>query len=325
MRSVAALSDSLSTDAGPASDAAIMRHFLTKPGFLLARVDQICTALYGERGSGETLAQAEFLLLVDALGTPPQVALARAAGVDTSTTAYVLANLCARGLVARTEDAQDRRRAVVTLTAAGRTRLAPVAADYAALQDILLAPLEPEARERLRAMLGRIAAHPDGGAPAFLPSGSLLDSAPSFLSRRALQLFQAQFIASVRDLNLTPRQLSLLFILTQAPEITQVGFARLFGLDPSTCAVVMRNLARRGLLDSAPSAEDRRARTYRITAAGRRMAAEAGPRVDRSEGLVFRDESAADSRWLVKQLQQLVLAHSRRLRFPGALVSARPL
>ena len=109
----------------------------------------------------------------------------------------------------------------------------------------------------------------------------------------ALQLFQAQFIASVRDLNLTPRQLSLLFILSQVPEITQVGFARLFGLDPSTCAVVMRNLARRGLLDSAPSPEDRRARTYRITEAGRRIGEEAGPRVDLSEDLVFRDAPGA--------------------------------
>lgn len=301
-----------------------MGHFLTKPGFLLARVDQICTALYGELSSGETLAQAEFLLLIDALGTPPQIALARAAGVDTSTTAYILSNLCARGWIGRSEDETDRRRAVVALTAEGAARIGRIASDYAALQDRLLAPLEHGVRERLRAILGRIAANPDLPAPAFAPAGSILDGAPSFLSRRALQLFQAQFIASVRDLNLTPRQLSLLFILTRVPDITQVGFARLFGLDPSTCAVVMRNLTRRGLLDSAPSAEDRRARTYRITDAGRRAAAEASPRVDRSEGLVFRDEPAANARWLVKQLQQLVLRHSHRLRFPGVLAAARP-
>jgi DNA-binding MarR family transcriptional regulator len=321
----AAISDPVRPGAGhTASDGAIMAHFLTKPGFLLARVDQICTALYGELSAGETLAQAEFLLLIDALGTPPQVALARAAGVDTSTTAYILSNLCARHWVARTEDEADRRRAVVALTAGGQARIARTAADYATLQDRLLKPLDPEARDRLRAMLGRMAVNPDLPAPAFAPAGSMLDAAPSFLARRGLQLFQAQFIASIRDLNLTPRQLSLLFILMQVPEITQVGFARLFGLDPSTCAVVMRNLAKRGLLDSAPSLEDRRARTYRITEAGRRMALDASPRVDSSEILVFRDEPAADSRWLVKQLQLLVLAHSRRLRFPGALASARP-
>lgn len=325
MGATAATFDSDRPAAGhAASDAAIMGHFLTKPGFLLARIDQICTVLYGERSSGETLAQAEFLLLIDALGTPPQIALARAAGVDTSTTAYILTNLCARGWIARTEDEADRRRAVIALTDEGKARIPRTAADYATLQDRLLAPLVPEVRDRLRAMLGRMAINPGLPAPCFAPVGSMLDDAPSFLARRCLQLFQAQFIASIRDLNLTPRQLSLLFILMRVPEITQVGFARLFGLDPSTCAVVMRNLARRGLLDSAPSLEDRRARTYRITEAGRRMALEASPRVDSSEVLVFRDEPATDSRWLVEQLQMLVLAHSRRLRFPGALASARP-
>jgi DNA-binding MarR family transcriptional regulator len=305
----------------PASDGAIMGHFLTKPGFLLARADQICTALYGELSAGETLAQAEFLLLLDRLGTPPQVMLARAAGVDTSTTAYVLANLGTRGWIERSEDEADRRRALVALTPDGAAQIERIAADYAALQDRLLRPLKPDARMQLVAMLRRIAAHPDAAAPAFAPGGSLLDEAPSFLCRRGLQLFQAQFIASIRELSLTPRQLSLLFILTQLPEINQVGFARLFGLDPSTCGLVMRNLAKRGLLISEPSAEDRRARTYRITETGRRMAAEAGPRVDRSEGTVFRGEPAANARWLVKQLQQLVLAHSHRLRFPGALAA----
>lgn len=301
-----------------------MGFFLSKPGFLLARVDQICTSLYGDLSSGETLGQAEFLLLIGALGAAPQIRLARGAGVDTSTTAYVLANLCTHGWVERTSDATDRRRAVVALTAAGKARLGQVAADYAALQQQLLAPLDAEAEARLRAILSRIEANPSAPAPPFAATLPTLDEAPSFLCRRALQLFQGQFIASMAAFNLTPRQFSLLFILSLVPEITQVGFARLFGLDPSTCAVVMRNLAKRGLLDGAPSAEDRRARTYRLTRDGRAMLAEAAPVAEQSERLVFRGEPATDLRWLVKQLQVLVRAHSRRLRFPGALAGARP-
>lgn len=310
---------SAADDPPPAGDRAVMRIFLGKPGFLLARVDQICTSLHAELSVGETLAQAEFLLLIHALGAAPQIALARAAGVDTSTTALVLANLRTRGWVDRNADTADRRRAVVRLTDEGAARMARIDADFAALQARLLAPLADEDAGRLKAMLGRIAASPTRLAPAYEPMGSALDAAPSFLSRRALQLFQAQFLASLRPFNLTPRQFSLLVILGQMPEITQVGFARLFGLDPSTCGVIMRNLAKRGLLDSAPSVEDGRARVYRLTQTGRDVAAGGQPLAEQSERLVFRGESAGDVRWLVRQLQALVHAHSHRLRFPGAI------
>src|SRR3954463_406155 len=65
-------------------EQAIMRHFLEKPGFLLARIDQICTSLYGDLSSGETLGQAEFLLLIDSFGVASQVALAPGPGFDPS-------------------------------------------------------------------------------------------------------------------------------------------------------------------------------------------------------------------------------------------------
>src|SRR5690625_3315738 len=81
--------------------AAIMRHFVAQPGFLLARIDQICTAIYREIAGEETLAQAELLLLLALLELPDQITLARAAGVDRSTTALILTNLEGRRLVAR--------------------------------------------------------------------------------------------------------------------------------------------------------------------------------------------------------------------------------
>lgn len=311
----------------PASPAnrALMARFMSRPGFLLARVDQISTALYGDIPAGETLAQAEFLLLLDAIQPVPQIALARAAGVDKSTTAYVLDNLEARGWAQRTADAADRRRAVVALTDAGSQRAARIRADYAELQRQLTGSPDAASVARLQALLFRIASNPAGPAPLWTPaepgsSATLFDHAPSFLCRRALQLFQAQFIVCTRDFSLTPRQYSLLVILSVEPQITQVGFARLFGLDPSTCGVIMRNLASRGLIASGPSAGDRRARAYWITDAGRQMLVDAQPSVDRSERLVFQGETAAEIRWLVRQLQAIVHLHSHRLRFPGGII-----
>jgi DNA-binding MarR family transcriptional regulator len=325
MRSATARSGPLADGICPAdADLGIMRNFLEKPGFLLARIDQICTSLYGDLSSGETLAQAEFLLLSDALGAVPQVRLARTAGIDTSTTAYVLANLAARNWIARRADAADRRRAIVALTREGKARIGRIRADYARLQEHFLAPLDAPDRQRLAALLARIATDPTAPAASFAPAPGALDGAPTLLCRRALQLFQAQFIASLGALGLTPRQYSLLFILTRTSPITQMRFARLFGLDPSTCGVIMRNLAKRGLLADAPSRDDGRARDYRLTRAGREAVAAAAPLVDQSERLVFRGMAAADVRWLVRQFQLLVHGHSHRLRFPGALAGGPP-
>jgi len=300
-----------------------MAHFLARPGFLLARVDQISTSIHGSLSAGETLGQAEFLLLLDALGAVPQITLARAAGVDKSTTAYVLDNLQAHGLIARAACPDDRRRALVSLTDEGAARIGRVRADYAELQRQLAAPLAADAMARLIAMLHALAA--EGPAPLWVPAcdpaRGVLDGAASFLLRRVLQSFQAQFIACTPALNLTLRQFSLLFILSTRPAITQMGFARMFGLDPSTCAVIMRGLASRGMIEGRASDADRRERVHAITPQGRAALRDVQPLVDRSEGLVFRGETAAEIDWLVRQLQAIVRAYSQRLRFPGALAA----
>jgi DNA-binding MarR family transcriptional regulator len=308
------------------SDDAIMARFQTKPGFLLARIDQICTSIYGGASAGETLAQAEFMLLLEALGAIPQITLARAAGVDKSTTAYVLDNLQQRGWVARAACSDDRRRALVSLTPDGASRMDRVRDDYAELQRQLVEPLDEAELPHLAAMLHKLGANPMSPAPLWTPAChpalGVLDGATSFLCRRALQLFHAQFLSSTRALNITIRQFSLLFILSVRPSITQVGFARLLGVDPSTCAVIMRNLVSRGLLACGRSPQDRRERVYMITAQGEALLAEAQPLVDRSERLVFRGEPASQIRWLVRQLQAMVHAHSHRLRFPGPAKAA---
>jgi len=313
------------SDAGAsvASDVGIMARFQARPGFLLARIDQICTAIHGEISSGETLAQAEFLLLLDAFGAVSQIALARAAGVDKSTTGYVLDNLQTRDLIVRTACPDDRRRALVSLTPAGAGRIARVRADHAELQHQILLPLDPPDRPRFAALLHRLGADPTGPAPLWVPAcdpaAGVLDGAASFLLRRLLQVFQAQFLACTPAFGLTLRQFSLLFILSVRPSITQMGFARMFGLDPSTCAVIVRGLVARALIVGQASPHDRRERVYAITPQGRTTLSDVQMLVDRSERLTFRGESTAEIRWLVRRLQRIVGAYSHRLRFPGAL------
>ncbi|WP_165357181.1 MarR family winged helix-turn-helix transcriptional regulator [Sphingosinicella sp. CPCC 101087] len=307
------------------SDEAIMSRFLARPGFLLARIDQICTAIYGSLDGGETLAQAELLMLLGVLGPSPQIKLARCAGVDKSTTAYIIENLNARGWVERGPCREDRRRALVSLTPTGQSQIARIERQFADLQRQLARPLDADALPRAVTLLHKLGSNPMSPAPLWVPAChpavGILDTSLSFLCRRALQLFQAQFVACTPGLNLTLRQFSLLYIVSAREAITQAAFARLFGLDPSTCAVIIRGLVSRGLIAGTRSAQDKRERIYAITDQGRSILLKAQPLVDRSERLIFRGEPAARTRWLVRQLQAIVRDHSHRLRFPGVMAA----
>lgn len=304
---------------------AIMRRFLAQPGFLLARIDQICSALHAQHARGETLAQAEFLLLLAHDATSDQVSLARALGVDTSTTAIILDNLVTRGLIARRPDPQDRRRALLSLTGPGKRQLRAVRAAYLQVHTALLEALPSAAAPTLLSALRHIGANPLSPAPRWIPedrvagigSNDVTPAAP-FLARRALQVFHAYFIQSAAAMNLTPRQFSVLFIIKRHPQLSQVGFARMFGLDPATSAFIMKKLDARGLLRREVASTDRRQRLYSLTPAGERTLLAAQPLVDKSERLAMHGLSSSQLAALVQQLQQIVRAHTHCLPFPGA-------
>lgn len=302
----------------PAADR-IMDLFLTKPAFLLARVDQICTALYAPMSRGETLAQAEFLLLLAQADDRDQISLARAAGVDKSTTALILDNLASGGLIERIADPRDRRRARPRLTDAGQARAAACAGSYAALQTELMAPVAD--RAGLIGRLRAIASGADGPAPPWTPEAApaLLSEAPSLLDRRALQAAQAHFLSSTAALSLTPRQYSVLVILAARPGIGQMAFSRLFGLDPATAGLVMRNLIARGLIADRLAEHDRRMRVHMLTAEGHAILVAALPLVDRSERQATERLAPDQIGRLIADLQAIVFAHSHRLRFPGEI------
>jgi MarR family transcriptional regulator, lower aerobic nicotinate degradation pathway regulator len=67
--------------------------------------------------------------------------------------------LVEQGLAERTGDPADRRRNIVTMTAAGAARLQRLDAVLAGVQDELLAPLSPAERAEFARLLTRILAH----------------------------------------------------------------------------------------------------------------------------------------------------------------------
>lgn len=99
------------------------------------------------------------LAALDEFGPASQAALARRCGIDRSDMVALVNVLSRDGLVGRRPDVADRRRNVVTITAAGQRRLRALETVLARLQDALLAPLSAPERDQLVTMLRRVVDH----------------------------------------------------------------------------------------------------------------------------------------------------------------------
>jgi MarR family transcriptional regulator, lower aerobic nicotinate degradation pathway regulator len=89
-------------------------------------------------------------------GPDSQAALGRRSGIDRSDMVALVNQLGADGLVERRPDESDRRRNVVTITAAGRRRLRSLEAAVERAQDALLHRLSARERRQLVDVLGRV-------------------------------------------------------------------------------------------------------------------------------------------------------------------------
>jgi DNA-binding MarR family transcriptional regulator len=89
-------------------------------------------------------------------GPASQATLGRHAEMDRSDVTATVGELAAAGLVERAADAGDRRRNVITITAAGLARLRELDSIVAAVQDEVLEPLSADERTALTGLLTRV-------------------------------------------------------------------------------------------------------------------------------------------------------------------------
>ncbi|MFK4082703.1 MarR family winged helix-turn-helix transcriptional regulator [Kribbella sp. NPDC020789] len=96
------------------------------------------------------------LASLDGEGEAAQATLADRIGLDRSDLVSILDELEEAGHVGRRVDPGDRRRKIVTITAAGRKQLVVMDQLIYAAEDELLAPLTAAERRTLLGLLGRI-------------------------------------------------------------------------------------------------------------------------------------------------------------------------
>ena len=144
----------------------------TTPSWLLSRAALIAQRLVADAlaGAGARRYHVSVLTTLAEFGPLSQADLGRRCGIDRSDMVELINDLSAQACVARSPDEVDRRRNVISLTGAGKQRLAVLRTLVDAAQDELLSGLSAADRAEFVSLLTRVVeSHPEfvaGGWPS---------------------------------------------------------------------------------------------------------------------------------------------------------------
>jgi DNA-binding MarR family transcriptional regulator len=142
-------------DATTTASPSILDEHRTSPGLLLALLGQEAMQRLRAAHTAHNLKPRQFQILglLHNHGGLAQGELVNEMGVAPSILVTLLNPLEADGLVTRERDPGDRRRHLVTLTAAGEKQLASASRAQKETEDALFASLDQNQREQLRSLL----------------------------------------------------------------------------------------------------------------------------------------------------------------------------
>jgi DNA-binding MarR family transcriptional regulator len=135
------------------------REFLESPAYLLKRLGMKAKrrTMDALEPTGLSPHHHDVLALLEEEPSETQAMIAGALGFDRSHLVGLLDELEEAKLIERRRDPDDRRRHVVSLTPAGKTKLAELRAIVTAFEDEFLAPLDAEQRAMLATLLRALA------------------------------------------------------------------------------------------------------------------------------------------------------------------------
>ena len=122
-----------------------------------ARANGLLQEGFAQGGGGLRGYHYRLLAALDEWGPASQAALGRGTGIDRSDVTAALVDLEERGLVRRDVNQADRRRNIVSVTAAGTSHLEALDGVLDEIQERLLAPLSEDERRQFLTLVRRIA------------------------------------------------------------------------------------------------------------------------------------------------------------------------
>lgn len=145
-----------------------------RPGYLVRRLHQIHVAMFLEECAAYGITPVQYAVMTALLNNPDadQITIAQEAGIDRTNVADVLSRLEQRGLVERKRGVADRRMRIASLTGEGERIGREMEHASLAAQARFMAPLSPEKRGRLMALMTELveANNEFSRAPARSPS-----------------------------------------------------------------------------------------------------------------------------------------------------------
>jgi DNA-binding MarR family transcriptional regulator len=141
----------------------VAKELAANSGFLLARLGFgfKARAIARLEEAGFELHDYSILAILAEGVRETQATFADALALDPSRLVALLDSLEERGLIARQRDPQDRRRHVVSITAAGERELSHLREISRRLEEDFFAPLDSKDRQVFQELLVRLAAHND--------------------------------------------------------------------------------------------------------------------------------------------------------------------
>jgi DNA-binding MarR family transcriptional regulator len=114
-----------------------------------------------------------------------------------------------------------------------------------------------------------------------------LASSASHLLHRAQQYAADRFLAELGGVDFTLRQFALLAAISIGADQSQTDLVRATGIDRSTLADMIGRMEKRGLVSRKTAANDRRAKTVALTAAGKRALDQAAPAAAKADAALM--------------------------------------
>lgn len=139
---------------------------------------------------------------------------------------------------------------------------------------------------------------------------------PGHLIRRAQQVSTAIFTDECAAFDLTSVQYAALCAIEATPEVDATRLSALITFDRSTIGDVLERLEAKGWITRICSAQDRRVKLVRLSAAGLSLLREVEPAVRRAQERLLAPLAPGDRAMIVRLLAELTEAHNEATPAP---------